>query len=71
MVIADMEGYERSALLRMAEAVGLPTVTDLLHFAERTGITDGYALFDVIHKIYTKERKYEIQDGKRTLRDQR
>lgn len=56
MVIADMERYERSALLRMAEAVGLPTVTDLLHFAERKGITDSYALFDVIHKIYTKKR---------------
>lgn len=54
--MADMERYERSALLRMAEAVGLPTVTDLLHFAERTGITDSYELFDVIHKIYTKER---------------
>lgn len=48
MVMADMEKYERSALLSMAEAVGLPTVTELLHFAERTGITDSYELFDVI-----------------------
>ena len=57
MTIGDMESYERNALLHMAEAVGFAKITDLLHYAEREGITDSRELFDRIHRIYIQRRQ--------------
>lgn len=59
MTIAEMEPYERSALLSMAYDVGFKTTTELLHFAERNGITDSRELFDEIHRRHMKERRNE------------
>lgn len=59
MTISEMEPYERSALLSMAYDVGFKTTTELLHFAEREGITDSRKLFDEIHRRHMKEGRYE------------
>lgn len=57
MTIGDMETYERNALLRMAKAVGFDSITELLHYCERQGITDSRELFDRIHRIYIQRRR--------------
>lgn len=57
MTIGDMETYERSALLHMAKAVGFDSITELLHYCERQGITDSRELFDKIHRIYIQRRR--------------
>lgn len=57
MTIGDMETYERNALLRMAKAVGFDSITELLHYCERQGITDSRELFDKIHKQYIQRRQ--------------
>lgn len=64
MTIADMEPYERSALLSMAYDVGFKTTTELLRFAEREGITDSRELFDEIHRRHMKERRDENVYGR-------
>lgn len=64
MTIAEMEPYERSALLSMAYDVGFRTTTELLHFAERNGITDSRELFDEIHRMHMKESRHENVYGR-------
>ena len=64
MTIAEMEPYERSALLSMAYDVGFKTTTELLRFAEREGITDSRKLFDEIHRRHMKESRYENVYGR-------